>query len=89
MSNNGNNEPMSYSYISESGLSTNPGEVVKGFDSESPKVKQAVEQLAQFDPKQAYIGQDGQVYPNYEASPDYLKDMSERHAYNDIEVKRR
>lgn len=93
MNYNENNKATSYLSDSDSWLSTNNQSVIKGFDPKSVEVKQAVEQLnsaiTYFDPKQAYIGTDGQVYPNYEASPDYLQEAMERHDYNDIEFKRR
>lgn len=93
MNDNENNKATSYLSDSDSWLSTNHQSVVKGFDPASPEVKQAVEQLDSninfFDPKVAYIGTDGQVYPTYEASPDYLQEEVERHAHNDIEFKRR
>ncbi len=68
-------------------LSTNQESVVKGFNPESPEVKQALEQ---FDPKLAYINSDGKVYPTYELSPDYQQELlNTRHDYNNIEIKRR
>lgn len=78
---------ISTSYISNSVTLPASQSSVKGFDPSKPEVKQAVEQL---DPKLAYISSDGKVYPTYESSPDYQQELLEtRHAYNDIEFKRK